>query len=228
MDAILKESHENRWLEQGWYLALQFTEGWGCFRITGREPSGYRPVSLGALATLQNLTVWNELIDAQSRHFLEPPTNGLIYHHFWGVSPAKARIFLQFPPRADVGSLISQTRTISGDIGYIDGDTSPFNGPLSVDTELFTVKERYPAFQAYNPLADPMDNIMLQFDTMKYRYTIVKDRNIIRELLVGQRKVRKYTMGQVDPKPMSIPAWLKNEITGDLLEYGRQVMEAQV
>jgi len=73
-----------------------------------------------------------------------------------------------------------------------------------------------------------MDNVMLQFDTMKYTYVIVQDRNLIKELLVGQKKVRKYTMGQIDPNPMGIPNWLSKLVTPDTLAYSKQVMEAQV
>jgi len=227
MEAILKESHENRWLEQGWYLALQFVEGWVCFRVTGREPSGLRPFSLGTVLAGGNLASWSEIIDGQARRMLMPRVDSLIYHHFWGVTPDKAKIYTQFPPRDDLGSLVGETRTITGDIGYTDGDQSPYNGPLSVDTELFTINERYPAFNVHNPLTSTMANVMLQFDTMKYTYVIIKNRGLISDMLVGQRKVKKYTMGRAEPNPMSVPQWLQRLVGKDLLTYSKSVMEAE-
>lgn len=229
MEAILKESHENRWLEQGWYLALQFVEGWVCFRITGREPANLRPYSLGAVTAGGNLGAWNEILDGSARRILEPHNRGYIYDHFWGVTPAKAKIYTQAIPRADIGSLVAATRTITGDIGYVDGDMSPYDGPFSPKTELVTIRERSPAFNAHNPLASTMANVMLAFDTMKYTYQVIKSRTLISDLLTGQRRVKKYTMGPTDPNPMSIPNWLRDLVTKteDLLAYSRSVMEAE-
>ena len=227
MEAILKESHENRWLEQGWYFALQFREGWACCRVTSREPANLRPFSLGLVAAGGNLAAWREIQDAAANRLLMPQNDQFIYQAFWGVTPPKARVYVQFPPRADIGSLLGQTRVITGDVGYIDGDMSPFGGPLSPKTELFTVYERYPAFQVFNPLGTAMYQVLMQFDIMKYSFKVLKNRALIRDLLVGNRKVKKYTMGQADPNPMTIPKWLSEVVTLDLLTWTNSVMEAE-
>jgi len=228
MEAILQESHKNRWLEAGWYLALQFAEGWVVFRVKGREFSNMKPFSLGAVAAGGNLAAWNEVIDAQNRHFLSPPSQFHIYHNQWGVTPPKARIYIAYEPTQDMGNLLSTPRGITlanGDIGYVDGDMSPYSGPYSPETELFTVYQKYPSFQALNPLTDAMANVKMSFEIMKYSYTIVKTKATIKSLLVGNQKVRKYTMGRVDPNPIAIPLWLSELVTKELLSYATTVME---
>lgn len=210
MQAILKVSHEGLFLEQGWLLALGFYEGWPCFRIVHKEWANLEPWSLGTVAALSNLSAYNEVQDASSRHYLEPHDEALIYHSFWGVTPTRARIYVQYPPRADVGSVLSVPRSTTGDVGYIDGEKSPFVGPFSLATELITVHKTYPQFQVYNPLNDSMYNVMMNFDQRHYSYQIIKDLELIKDMLVGNRRVKKYTMGTAWPNAMSMPSWLKD------------------
>jgi len=229
VDAILKESHENRWLEQGWYLALQFKEGWVGFRVTGREFSELT-FPLGAVAAGGNLAAWNTIIDPTNRYYLSPPDQNFIYHHFWGVTPAKARIYTQFEAGEDVGSLLDAPRGITladGNVGFVNGNMSPFGGPYSVATELFVVYQKWPAFNVLNPLTSAMTNVQLRFQTMKYGYTLIKNQKTLQSMLTGTQKVRKYTMGRVDPSPMSIPRWLRDLVREETLKYTTSVMEAQ-
>lgn len=222
---LLKQSHEDKFLEQGWLLALAFKEGWACFRVQQKEWSNLEPFSLGGCAAQGNLVAWSEVQDAQTRRYLEPPVDDLIYHTFWGVTPAPARIYLQYPPRSDIGNMLEIPRTITGDIGYIDGNRSPFNGPFSEASELITINERYPAFQVYNPLPDAMYNVMLKFDQRQYTYIIIKNRPLISSMLVGSQRVKKYTMGQAYSNPMNIPKWLSDDVGAELLKYSLEVME---
>jgi len=223
--SVLVESHESLFLEQGWLLALGFYEGWACFRIQHKEWANLEPWSLGTVAAVSNLSAYNEVQDSSSRHYLEPHAEGLIYHSFWGVTPSAARIYVQYPPRADLGSVLSVPRTTTGDVGYINGYKSPFDGPFSPATELFTVKEKYPQFQAYNPLNDSMYNVMLNFDQRHYSYTVIKDKELIKDMLIGNRRVKKYTMGPAFPNAMNLPSWLKDDVGADLLKYSLEVME---
>lgn len=215
--SLLKTSHEDLFLVQGFLLALGFYEGWACFRINHKEWANLEPWSLGAVSALDNLSAYNEIQDAQSRHYLEPHTESLIYHSFWGVTPTRARIFVQYPPRADIGSILSVPRTETGNVGYIDGQKSPFTGPFSLATEIFTVKEKYPQVQVYNPLNDAMYNVMLNFDQRHYSYTIIKDKDLIKSMLIGNRQVKKYSMGPAWPNVMTIPTWLKDAVGATLL-----------
>jgi len=216
---LLKETHDNLWLNEGYFLLLWFREGYVPVRVTGREWANLKPFSLGNVAARANLAAWNEIVDAFNRHYFEPYKESLIFHIFWGVNKPKARMYVQYPPRKNIGNILAPDRTVVGDVGYITGDDSPYDGPYSVKTELFSIKEIYPAFQAFNPLTDNMINLLLSAEYMKYSYKILKDRTLIKELVLGQRPARKYTMGQIDPDAMSVPEWLERLVTKDILEY---------
>lgn len=222
--SLLKTSHEDLFLEQGWLLALGFDKGWVCVRITHKEWGNLEPWSLGAVAAGGNLAAFNEVMDVNSRHYLEPHDELLIYHSFWGVTPSPARIFVQYPPQVDLGSVLAIPRTIVGDIGYIDGKKSPFNGPFSTATELLTVKEKFPQFQAYNPLNDAMYNVMLNFDQRHYRYVVIKEKSLIRNILLNNVRRKLYTMGPAFPNATTLPNWLENMVGNDLLRYSLDVM----
>lgn len=225
MDTVLlKESHENAFLKEGYLLALQFFQGWVVFRITGWEPSNVKPYSLGAVAAANNLASWDEITDAGNRRYLMPQEK-YINQIFYGVNKPKARIYFQYPTRADRWNLVAVQRTITGDVGYIDGEMSPYDGPFSVKSQIFTVHELYPAFQCYNPLPDAMDNVMLHFDIMRYSYVILKDRDLIKDILTLKRPGRLHTVAGIDPSPGRAPDWLSDLVGKDLLAYSKSVVE---
>ncbi|HUV56165.1 MAG TPA: hypothetical protein VMV84_02925 [Dehalococcoidales bacterium] len=224
--ALMKESHENFFLKEGYLLALQFAQGWACFRILGWEPSNVKPYSLGVnLLAGTNLAAWNEIVDAGTRRYLMPPEERWIYHSFWGVNKPKARIYFQYPTRQDRWNLVAVQRTIVGDVGYIDGEMSPFDGPFALKSQIFAINQLYPAFQCYNPLPDAMDNVMLNFDVMRYSYALIKDKSIIKDILTLRRPGSLHTMGGVDPEPARIPDWLSEDLGNDLLAYSKSVTE---
>jgi len=220
-------SHESYFLEQGWYLALAFREGWVCVRVVQKTWSTLQPWVLGPVAAGGNLATYNEIQDNSNRHYLEPYSTGIIYHSFWGVTPAQAEIKWQYPIRTEVGSMLSVARTLTDNVGLVDGRKSPFWGPYSEVTELFTVKDQYPAFQVYNPTSDPITNVMMNFEQRQYTYDIIKDKALIRELLIGTRKVKKYTMGTV-PLQLEAPGWLSSLVSNNLLEYSKNIMAGTV
>jgi len=225
MDTVLlKESHENLWLKEGYLLALQFFQGWVVFRITGWEPSNVKPYSLGAVAAASNLASWDEITDAAARRYLMPQEE-YINQIFYGVNKPKARIYFQYPTRADRWNLTTVQRTITGDVGYIDGEMSPYNGPFSLKSQIFTVHELYPAFQCYNPLPDAMDNVMLNFDIMRYSYVLIKNRDLIRNILTLKQPGRLHTVAGIDPQPARMPDWLSDLVGNDLLSFSKSVME---
>ena len=223
--ALMKESHENLFLKEGYLLALQFAQGWACFRILGWEPSNVKPYSLGAVAALGNLAAWNEIADAGGRRYLMPPEKAWIYHSFYGVNKPKARVFFQYPTRQDRMNLVAVQRTITGDVGYVDGEMSPFDGPFALKSQIFTVNELYPAFNCYNPLNDAMDNVMLNFDVMRYSYVIIKNKDLIREVLTLRRPGRLHTVAGIDPEPARAPDYLVDLVGKDLLGYSKTVIE---
>ena len=223
--ALMKESHENLFLKEGYLLALQFAQGYACFRILGWEPSNVKPYSLGGVLALGNLAAWDEITDAGPRRLLMPPEQRWIYHSFYGVNKPRARIFFQYPTRQDRMNLVAVQRSITGDVGYIDGEMSPFDGPFALKSQLFTVHELYPAFQCYNPLNDAMDNVMLNFDVMRYSYVLIKNRDLIRDILTLRRPGRLHTVAGIDPEPARIPDWLSDLVGKELLTFSKSVIE---
>ncbi len=224
--ALLKTSHEDLFLMPGFYLGLQFNSGWVMSRILGREWANLRPYSVGAVAAADNLSAWNEIKDSTDKHYLEPARRELWYHHFWGINTPNARVYVQYPSKDDIGSLTTTTREVDGDVGYISGVESPYDGPFSVKTELFTVYEKYPAFQVSDVTNDAFSNVMFNFETMKYSYQLIKDKKLIEELLTGKRQCRKYTIGRTDPTPATIPKWLEDLVTKELLKWTKDLMES--
>ncbi|MBA7618713.1 hypothetical protein ES703_26044 [subsurface metagenome] len=222
---LLKESHENLFLKEGFLLALQFHQGWGCFRILGGEPSNVKPYKLGEVEDGENLDSWDEITDTGGRRYLMPPENRWINHIFYGVNKPKARIYFQYPTRQDRWNLVAVQRTITGDVGYIDGEMSPYDGPFSVKSQIFTVRQLYPAFQCYNPLPDDMDNVCLNFDIMRYSYLVIKSKDLIRDILTLKRPARLHTMAGIDPTPAPAPDWLSDLVGKDLLDYSKTVLE---
>jgi hypothetical protein len=225
--SVLTPSHESYFLEQGWYFALGFREGWLVARVHQKTWSTLQPWVLGPVAAGGNLAVYDEVQDNSNRHYLEPYVPDIIYHTFWGVTPTQAQIKWQYPVRTDLGSMLNVARTLTDNVGIIDGYKSPFWGPYSEATELFTVRDQYPAFQVYNPTSDPITNVMLNIDQRQYTYEIIKDKVLIKDLLTGNRRVKKYTMGTV-PLQLEAPGWLTNLETPALMDYTLKVMKGQV
>jgi hypothetical protein len=223
--SLLQQSHRDFFLEEGFLFALQFKEGWVVFRVKGWEDSVLKPWNLGSCSALSNLSAYDEVQDSSNRHYLEPHKNEFIKHIFWGVSPPKARIFKQYPARKDRNNLISVIRSITGDVGYVDGDESPYDGPFSKRTELFTLHDTWPQFQVYNPLTIAMNYVLMNFDIRSYTYNIMKSRPLIEDCLLGQRRCRKHTVGGIDD-PVPIPAWLKELMPPGLLDWTLTLMES--
>lgn len=223
--SLLKTSHEEFWLKEGFLLGLQFNEGWACFRILGGEPSNVKPYSLGEVSLTDNLDAWDEITDTSNRRYLMPPEERWINHIFYGVNKPKARIYFQYPTRQDRWNLVAVQRTITGVVGYIDGEMSPYDGPFSVKSQLFTLHELYPAFQCYNPLPDDMDNVCLNFDIMRYSYLLIKSKDLIRDILTLRRPARLHTMAGIDPIPAPIPDWLSDLVGKELLKFTKTVIE---
>lgn len=225
--ALLKQSHEDFFLQSGYYLSLQFKTGFVVSRILGKEWGNVRPYSVGDVSAGENLSAWNEISDSTGKHYLEPSGKWMWYHTFWGINTPNARVYVQFPTKADIGSLVATTREIDGDVGYIPGEESPYEGPFSQRTELITVGERYPAFQIYNPTSDPFTNVMFNFDTRKYSYQLIKDKRLIEELLLGKRQCKKFTVGPIDPQPTSVPKWLEDDVGALLIKWTQDLMESE-
>ncbi|MBA7684905.1 hypothetical protein ES703_93318 [subsurface metagenome] len=60
-----------------------------------------------------------------------------------------------------------------------------------------------------------MANVLLNFDQMHYRYVVIKNKDLIRSMLTGATRVKKYTMGPAWPNATTIPDWLKKAVGDD-------------
>jgi len=218
---MIGKTIEDMWLEAGYYLALQFDNGWHVVRMLGRERTSLKNYNLKynstttTHATGTTTADWDEPTDSQNRKYLEPEDNhkDQLYQIFWGGSPVSAdiRFFTQFISRQDRGSLTG-TRAVPGDVGFIDSEVSPYNNP-SVQTKLFTIYDRSPVFKAYNATLNTQ-TIHMNFHVMKYLYEVIKDKNLIKELLApGQRRCEKYTMGGID-RMITPPEWWSQKFSG--------------
>ncbi len=228
--ALLKRSHEDLWLQEGFLLAMQFIQGWFCCRILGWEHSNVKPYVLTtSLAANSNLGAWDELKDASARRYTMAPDEKYIHHYFWGVNKPAARVFFQYPTKWDRSSLVAVQRAITGDVGYVDGDMSPYDGPFSLKTEFMTVKDLYPAFEVRNPLPDPMPLVALNLDVMRYTYQAITNEEEVRRILLGDRRRRMYTVGGIDPNPVSAPSWLETLAGGkEHMSWTLKVMRGEV
>lgn len=225
--SLLKTSHEDLFLLPGFYLAFEFRSGYVIARILGREWANLKPYSVGAIVAGANLATWNEILDPTAKHYLEPAKRDLWYHIFWGVNTPNARVYVRFPTKNDIGSLTTTTRAVKGDVGYVDGSDSPYDGPLSVKTELFTLYERYPAFQVSNVTEDDFANVMFNFSVMKYSYQLIKDKRLIEQLLVGGKSCKRVTVGPVDPGPTTAPKWLEDLVGFELMNWTKELVESE-
>lgn len=212
---------EEMWLEPGYFLALEFDNGWHVVQILGREATSMKNYNLAynssttTHATVTTTADWDEAKDDSSRYYLEPQTDhrDTLYHIFWGGAPVSSdiRFFMQYGTRQDRGSLTG-TRAVPGDVGFIDSEESPYTDP-SIKTELFTMNELHPAFKVYNATLNTQ-TIYQNFYFMKYLYKVIEDETLIRDLLApGQRRCKKYTMGGID-RIIRAPEWWNKKFEG--------------
>lgn len=148
------EALERAFLKEGYLLAVQMTDEGRrrnfYFKVLSVEECPY-PYSFGAIAAAGS-SGWIRPQDASNRYFLDPPEISLINHLFIGVQPTRAEIYLQYPLDRDKGSLVG-TRTVGSGIGvFAEGILSPYREP-SLQTELITIHNIDPAFNAYTPVA---------------------------------------------------------------------------
>lgn len=209
---------EDEYLQPGHFLGLKFSDGYYFMKILAREWSFlkynlYYDTSTTTLATVTATSAWNDVqvstSDARNQLAPEDSRRDQLYQIFYGISPSVAEVYTQYVSRMDRNSLIG-TRAVPGDVGYVNGEQSPYNDP-SVKTQMFTLNQLTPAFKAYNP-SDYTITVYAAFHVMKYTYEPVKDTNIIREFMKSQRRVRLETMGGIDEgRILTAPSWLQTE-----------------
>lgn len=208
---------EDEFLKEGQFLGLRFFDGWTFFRVLGKEVTNLTPYQLeSALTTGSTSTSWNDIpvSTTDDRNQLAPTREhkDQIYQIFYGISPSRAQIYWQYISRQDRGCLVA-TRAEGGAVGHVDGEESPYRDP-SIRSELFTLYDRSPSFKAYNPTPDTIA-VNMNFVVAKLYYFIVKNEQMIKDFLMGQRRCKFYTVGMPGEDPVTIPSWL-GELLGDV------------
>jgi len=165
---VLSSDVVKRILDENQILGLKFALGTAptvaYFEIKTKErPINLKGYALGstdggvtgtlAVALTTTGTGWDEIVDAAGRYLLEPEYENLVFHCFYGISPAYAWVYRRYPANVDRGSLIG-TREVGGKVGAISGYDSKYNNP-SPETEFFTVKGTHPSFLGYHPYTNP-------------------------------------------------------------------------
>jgi len=140
---------------------------------TVEGPNDLMNYSLGAAVQTNTAgTDWDEIIDSSGRYYLEPEYEKIIYHFFFGISPAQTWIYRRYPSNKDINSLLG-TRTIGSGVGHIDGIKSPYRSPSPI-SEMFTIKGLHPSFLGYAPYAEPASiTVRLNFFVTRYDVTFL-------------------------------------------------------
>jgi len=222
----LADHIHKEFLKEGQCFALHFKEGWAVFRVTGVEPSGLYPFVIERqMPSLTNGT-FVEANDGRAprNYFLEPPTPNLAFQIFWGIKPSGARVYYQNPTRRNRWNLLETNRVIGGIVGFVDYEASPYEGPFSPVTEIFTLERMYPAFCIYNAMSYTLWNITMKFLVMKYRYHILTDKNEIKARLTQKKPCKIHTLGGIDPFPRNAPDWFLEAYPEAIFDYTLEVM----
>lgn len=135
---------------------------------TAEMPDDLANFSLGSATAFDtDGTGWIEINDSNTRYYLEPEFENIIYQFYFGVAPAQAQIYRRYPSNRDINSLIG-TRAVGSGIGFIDGHKSPYRHP-TVISEMFSLKGSHPSFLGYHPYGEPSSiTVRLYFYIVRY------------------------------------------------------------
>ena len=198
--------------KENWFVGLLFEEGYWVIRLVRKQQRTiYRDYAFndGNPIASGDVSNWETPTDTEGRYYLEPQDQSIVYQFFVGISPSIAHLYLAYPKRQDRMSLITP-RDVPGNIGYWSGEDTPYNDP-SPETEMWAVKDLVPYFVAENPAITGKDlNIYANFFITPFSYKVVRDINLIKQFINGEKRCRMITMGDPE-KPISAPAWLKEQ-----------------
>lgn len=199
--------------QENWFVVLLFDEGYWAIRLLRKQQTTlyapYRPSDTAIAAG--GTSGWASPTDAEGRFYLEPPEEETIYEWFTGIAPSTMKLYLQYTRRQDRMSLIAP-RAVPGDIGYWEGEASPYKDP-GVMTELWGVHDLYPYVNLENPLITGESRIgYLSFYITPFSYQVIdaskpEDKAKILQFLRGEKRATVRTMGDPD-KPIGAPNWI--------------------
>jgi hypothetical protein len=216
---MLEIEEENYIPQENWFVGLLFDEGyWFVQLLRKQQLTRYKPYlfNSGAMIASGGTSGWETPLDANARRHLEPQEEETLYQFFTGISPTQAKLYLQYTQRVDRMNLITP-RAVPGVIGYWDGITSLYDDPAP-ETELWTLHDLYPHFNAENPPISGKDEmIAAAFYINAYTYKVVKEKPRILQFLRKEKPAHIRTMGDGD-RPVKAPAWLLDDYQSYLVK----------
>ena len=205
--------------QENWFLGLLFDEGYWFVRLVRKQQKTvYKPYWFndGSEISAGSTSGWETPTDTEGRYYLEPQDEDIIHQIFMGITPSTGKVYLAYPKRVDRMNLITP-RPIPGNIGYWDGEDTPYRNP-SPETELWTVKDLVPYFNAENPgITGKAQKIGASFYITPFSYKVVKDIDLIKKFIRGEKRATIRTMGDPD-QPISAPAWLLEDYKDFMVE----------
>ncbi len=199
----MHQDYERLFLKEGYILGIQMLENSKrmnyYFRVLSLEDTPYQ-YSFAAIAA-GGATGWIRPQDSSNRYFLNPPEQTLINHMFVGLNPTRLELYLQYPLDKDKGALVGSRVVGSGMGMFAEGITSPYRSP-STRTEIVSIKDIDPAFNAYSPIAC----------TPKiYVYAVQYRVSAPLTTLAAEEKKRARIVGIFGKNLADAPNWLQNK-----------------
>lgn len=209
---MLEIEKENFIPQENWFVGMLFDEGyWFVQLLRKQQLTRYKPWLFddGVMIASSGTSGWETPLDANGRRYLEPQEEETLYQIFTGISPSQAKLYLQYTQRVDRMNLIVP-RPVPGAIGYWDGYTSLYDDPAA-ETELWTLHDLYPHFNAENPPISGADKmIAAAFYINAYTYKVIKEKPKVLQFLRKEKPAHIRTMGDGD-RPIKAPAWLLDD-----------------
>jgi hypothetical protein len=200
---------ENFIPKENWCISLLFDEGYFTFQTLRKQQlTRYKPYlfNSGVEIASGGTSGWETPTDANARRYLEPQEEETIYQTFMGICPSQAKIYLQYTQRVDRMNLIVP-RPVPGVFGFWDGYTSLYDDPAP-ETELWTVHDLYPHFNAENPaISGKSVMVAVAWYVNAYTYKVVKESAKSLQIIRKEKPGHIRTMGDGD-RPIKAPAWL--------------------
>ena len=204
-------------LKPNWYLGIKFAQGPIFFKILDREIVRVEPIEVGFLDSGQESDLIDPIDPTTRIRYLEPQQTNYFYHVFIGIDPEPIELYLKYPANRDKFGLAGMFGP-DKPIKWIDGVTSPFENPAE-ESELFTFRDQYPVFRAYNP-SGSKEYVMLSFHIAKYTYRIVRDETVIQKLVEGRIPCKLWSFTE----PIAAPNWLVEQAR-DVMNIASQYWE---
>lgn len=196
-------------LRENYLLALNFpVDGIVPLRVLAREFVEYKYQAVSASGEGARTTTGTVAADTQvdaarltlSTFNLDNVLRVLdcnhVYQVFMGIRPSAIRRYLYYPLEKSRGNLDVKPVFSKSPFGYIDGFESPYDAP-SEQSEIWIPKNIDVGFSWYNPLTAAAQ-IDLNILIVDYLVKVVRDADIVEDVIRGKTPARIATLGGVD------------------------------